>query len=135
MADVIVSASDRSSISVGDSCCKEQASVSEPSPSGLGQKPELCESTTNTPEASSAAQQASTESAAGVNNLSTEHLSPPNLSCQNYQDSPEHSGKNHAAFTESPAQLNRISDDPFSTYPSSPHATNPTEGDETHLRD
>src|ERR1700727_1219222 len=40
VADVMMSASDRSSISVGDSCCKEQASVSEPSPSGLGQKPE-----------------------------------------------------------------------------------------------
>jgi hypothetical protein len=122
-----MSASDRSSISVGDSCCKEQASISEPSLSRLVQKPELCESTTNTPEASSAAQQVSTQSAAGVDNLSTEHLSPPNLSCQNYQDSPEHSGKSHTAFTESLAQLNRIRDDPFSTYPSSPYAINPTE--------
>lgn len=62
-----------------------------------------------------------------MDNLSTEHLSPPNLSCQSYWDSPEHSGKSHTTFTESPAQLNRISDDLFSTYPSSPHATNLTE--------
>jgi hypothetical protein len=45
VADIMMSASDRSSISVGDSCGKEQASVSEPSLSGLGQKPELCELT------------------------------------------------------------------------------------------
>jgi hypothetical protein len=127
VADVMMGPSDRSRLSVGDSCCEEQASVSEPSPSGIGQKPELCESTTTIPEASSAVQQASTQSAAGVDNLPTEHLSPPNSSCQNYQDRPEDSGKSHAAFTESPVRLNKISDDHLSTCPSPPHATNPTE--------
>jgi hypothetical protein len=123
VADVMMSHSDCSHLSVEDSCCKEQASVSEPSPSGIRQKPELCESTTTIPEASSAVQQAITQLAAGVDNLSTEHLSPPNLSCQNYQDCSEDSGKSHAVFPESPAPLNKISDDHLSTCPSSPHAT------------
>jgi hypothetical protein len=127
VADVMTSPSDRSCLSVGDSCCKEQASVSEPSLSGIGQKPELCESTTTKPEASSAVQQGSTLSAAGVDNLPTEHLSPPNLPCQDYQDCPEDSEKSHVAFTESPARPNKISDNHLSTCPSSPHATSSTE--------
>ena len=62
VADVMMSPSDRSRLSVGDSCCEEQPSVSEPSPSEIRQKPDLCESTTTIPEASSAVQQASTQS-------------------------------------------------------------------------
>jgi hypothetical protein len=67
------------------------------------------------------------QSAAGMDDISTEHLSSPNLSCASDRKRPKDSGTGHAAFTDSPTELNGIRGDPPPTYSSSPHATDTTE--------
>jgi hypothetical protein len=124
VANISISASDGSSISPEDSYSSQQGSLSVSSPSGLGQKPESCVSTMDT---AKAVQRASTQSAASMDNMSTEYLSPPNLSGSNDRNCPEDLGKSHAPLADSLAELNGISGNQLSTYPSSPHATDATE--------
>jgi hypothetical protein len=86
------------------------------------------------PREDSGGKQEISQSAVGINNMSMEHLSFPNLSCATDRKRLKNLKTNYTAFTDFRTKLNGIGSDLSPTYLSLPHATDTIE-EMKYLRD